>query len=134
MNKKQKEKLEAIETLKNMIPLGSKVYTALNHVSRSGMTREISVHIIQDNKPINITWKVGKTLGLKEGKTRGLRMGGYGTDMGFEIVYNLGYVLYKDNFICVGENCPSNDHSNGDRDYIPHPHNDSGYAFRHEWL
>ena len=37
--------------------------------------------------------------------------------------------------------CPSNDHSNGDRDYTPHGPNhkhwhdsDGGYALRHEWL
>jgi hypothetical protein len=34
----------------------------------------------------------------------------------------------------VGLRCPSNDHSNGDRDYSPHHHGSGGYAVSHRWL
>lgn len=30
--------------------------------------------------------------------------------------------------------CPSNDHSNGDRDYTQHHHSSGGYALSHRWL
>ncbi len=30
--------------------------------------------------------------------------------------------------------CPSNDHSNGDRDYSPHHHSSGGYALSQRWL
>lgn len=64
-----------------------------------------------------------------------LVVNGCGMDMGFHVVYELGYTLYgRDGFICIGERCPSNDHSNGDRDYTPHAHTDGGYALRYEWL
>lgn len=75
-------------------------------------------------------------------------------DMGFWAVYQLSYGLFKGGFGCIGEGCPSNDHSNGDRDYTPHMseadrmgadgelcnchkdhmHNDGGYALKQRWL
>ena len=81
-------------------------------------------------------------------------------DMGFHLVYSLSYALWPDGFGCVGAGCPSNDHSNGDRDYTPHGptdangdpedrdpgpgeardglvrhwHRDGGYALRQRWL
>jgi hypothetical protein len=81
-------------------------------------------------------------------------------DMGFHLVYTLSYALYPQGFGCVGERCPSNDHSNGDRDYTPHGcydengaledrepgpgelrdgcrrhwHRDGGYALTQRWL
>lgn len=62
------------------------------------------------------------------------RNAGCGMDVGFSLVYNLGWVLFPNGFECVGERCPSNDHSNGDRDYSPHHHSDGGYALRQRWL
>jgi hypothetical protein len=81
-------------------------------------------------------------------------------DMGFHLVYNLSYSLFPDGFGCIGRaedyrfHCPSNDHSNGDRDYTPHMsenerlgadgslctchathwHKDGGYALIQKWL
>jgi hypothetical protein len=60
-------------------------------------------------------------------------------DTGFHLVYNLGYVLFPLGFECTGCDeppnlCPSNDHSNGDRDYAPHNHKDGGYALRSQWI
>lgn len=40
--------------------------------------------------------------------------------MGFHVVYGLARTLWPDGYGCIGEHCPSNDHSNGDRDYTPH--------------
>jgi len=42
--------------------------------------------------------------------------------------------LFSGGFTCPGKDCPSNDHSNGDRDYTPHMHTDPGYALRQRWL
>lgn len=49
-----------------------------------------------------------------------VKMGGAGMDMGFALVHSLSYALFPDGFGCIGDGCPSNDHSNGDRDYTPH--------------
>jgi hypothetical protein len=56
-------------------------------------------------------------------------------DMGFHVVYNLSSALYRGGFGCIGDKpvrCPSNDHSNGDRDYTPHMHVVSGPACLNE--
>ncbi len=68
-------------------------------------------------------------------KNWGVKMGGCGMDMGYHLVNNLGYALFPNGVPCTGEDCPSNDHNNGDRDYTAGKlHRDGGYAFRHRWL
>jgi len=54
-------------------------------------------------------------------------------DMGFHLVSTLSYYLYPEGFGCTGKSegrdrCPSNDHSNGDRDYTPHTQKQIGWA------
>ncbi len=108
------EQQEAIETLKELCKPGSKVYTVLRHVSRSGMMRAIDCYVIQDNEPRRITWSVAKACGMTYNrKHEALSVGGCGMDMGFHVVYNLSHTLYRDtSFECIGNDCPSNDHSN----------------------
>ncbi len=48
-------------------------------------------------------------------KREGIVIGGCGMDMGFAIVNNLSETLYgrsAGGYDCLGENCPSNDHTN----------------------
>ena len=147
---------EALAVLRKWIKPGDTVYTVLDHVSRSGMSRIIRVVLLQtgdDGKPVDLhpNWAVGKVLGLSHGKRNGreldgLRVDGCGMDMGFHLVYNLSRTLFRDGFGCIGEGCPSNDHSNGDRDYTPHGtknapddphghwHRDGGYTLKQRWL
>jgi hypothetical protein len=90
-----------------------------------------------------VSYLVARALGERIDRNNGgVKVSGCGMDMGFSLVYNLSHVLYPDGFTCTGEgspdvwgsHCPSNDHSNGDRDYTPHDHRDGGYAIRHRWL
>jgi hypothetical protein len=132
---KATEKAEAIERLRGMLKPGDTVYTILRHVSRSGMSRSISVVVVQDGVPFDVSWAVAKAgLGRFDRDRDGVKVTGCGMDMGFHLVYNLAWTLYPDGFGCVGEHCPSNDHSNGDRDRTPHKHSDGGYALVHRWL
>ncbi len=134
------ETLEAREALREMLPPGSTVQTILRHVSRSGMTRAISP--VVDGH--DVSWLVVRAVpGFRVNqKHGGVTLGGCGMDMGFSLVYTLSSTLYPDGFECIGEGdgarwgsrCPSNDHSNGDRDYSPHHHASGGYALRQEWL
>lgn len=143
------ERAEAIEQLRKWLQPGDTVYTVLRHVSRSGMQREISLYVIKDGEPQWLDGYASKALGERIGKREGLVVGGCGMDMGFHLVYNLSRTLFADGHGCVGERCPSNDHSNGDRDYTPHElsveemvygrshehwHRDGGYALRHRWI
>lgn len=126
------QSVEYINALREQLKPGDTVYTQLNHVSRSGLTRHIEVKIIRDNQPLNATYQVGKALDYRI-KNDGLVVSGAGMDMGFHLIYSLSRVLFP-HFECIGKDCPSNDHSNGDRKYSPHAHSDGGYALRHRWL
>ena len=126
------ERQEAIAELREMLPPGTTVYTILRHVSSSGMMRVIEPVIVVDGKVLRITWLVLKALERSSHKKYdGVVIGGCGSDMGFEIVYHLGSVLYPNGFDCAGSKCQGNDHFN--RVETNH-HRDGGYALEHRWL
>lgn len=130
------ERDEARAELREILKPGDVVYTSLLHVSRSGMLRVIAPFIMRNNEPRPLWASVGTALGLPLDRDRGgVKIGGCGMDMGFELVYQLSYALYPQGFGCIGSGCPANDHSNGDRDYtLGHVHPDGGYALRQRWL
>ena len=126
------ERLEAIEYLRGILPPGSTVYTVLRHVSRSGMYRSIDLYVLDVDEHGHpgrrwISSYAARACGWKLDKRDAIGAGGCGMDMGFHLVSTLSRVLYPDGFGCIGKGadesrtrCPSNDHSNGDRDYTPH--------------
>jgi len=135
MRVSKQEKQEALDHLRNVVKAGSTVHTILRHCSRSGMSRAISLVVIDGDESYQIDGWASKVTGYpRNQKHDGLTIGGCGMDMGFQLVYQLSHYLFPDGFECTGEKCPSNDHSNGDRDYTPHKHGDGGYAIRQRWL
>jgi hypothetical protein len=96
---------EAITLLREWIKPGDTVYTVLRHVSRSGMQRVIGVVVLMgDGSTWHPTHAVSVALGYTEDRNRdGVKVSGCGMDMGFELVYNLGRVLYPDGFSTVGK-------------------------------
>ena len=128
---REREQTEARDKLREMVKPGDTVQTILRHVSRSGMQRAISVVIDGED----YSWLVARACGFTlHPKYEGLKVDGCGMDMGSSVVYELSYALHPNGFECIGEKCPSNDHSNGDRDYSPHHHASGGYALRQGWL
>ena len=126
---------EARARVRELVKPGDTIWTTVKHVSRSGMQRSISCYVIHHNEPRWIDSLICEATGFSFDKAReAVRVNGCGMDMGFHIVYELSYALFKDGFTCVGEGCPSNDHSNGDRNYTPHMHSDARYALRQRWL
>ncbi len=143
---------KAVE-LRELLKPGDTVYTKLNHVSRSGMTRSIEVMVFRDNAPVNITGTVAEVLDYKiHNKHWGLKVGGCGMDMGFHVVYSLSRRLFPDGF---GEKCTHCDYRPGTKEEAIHcneemgadPHefwgrnanrsgwdNNGGYALRHRWI
>lgn len=143
MRQADKEKQEAIEKLREWVKPGDTVYTILRHVSRSGMSRDISVvlpsvqcdlterleeanggpkanHRIYFLHP---NYSVAKAIGarLKSGNNDAIVMGGCGMDMGFALVYELSHALYGRGYQCLGKGkCPSNYHVNH-RDHVSCP-------------
>jgi hypothetical protein len=92
---------QAAETyLRTYINPGDTVYTVLRSVSRSGLSRTISTHIMRSDditgKPVitDCSWAVAKLLGLKmDPKTGGVKVAGLGEDMGYHLVYRLSTTL-----------------------------------------
>jgi hypothetical protein len=129
----------AIASLRELFPIGSTVHTKLLHVSRSGMLRSFAVLVPEGGTVRDVSGLVARVIGARlHQPTGGVAMGGCGMDMGFALTYSLARALYRDGFPCTGQDwhganpCPSNDHSNGDRDYIAgRLHSDPGYALTH---
>jgi hypothetical protein len=117
MTKYSKAQIEESKAfLLEILKPGDTVWTGLKHVSRSGMSRRISVHIGRDSNIQDITWHVARAGGFtlaKNSYDHEIVMGGVGMDMGFALVYSLSRSLFPDGFKCTGKpGCPSNDHTN----------------------
>ena len=74
------------------------VYTILRSVSASGMTRHISLKVVDsDGDILDITYLAARALGDKLQERNGfntLKVNGCGMDMGFHLVYSLSSVLF----------------------------------------
>lgn len=136
----KQEATDARAMLLKFLKPGDTVYTVLRHVSRSGMLRIVSLYAIVDGAPQWLDGWASRLTGIALDRQReGLRMGGCGTDMGFEAVYNLSWALWPDGVPCIGDKCLSNDHSNGmtrtpDMPTERYTHKDSGYALNQRWM
>lgn len=115
---------------------GDTLHTVLRHCAPSGMSRHIAVLRIRADRKApggvriwDLTGRASQVLGLRLNKDRdGLVVGGCGMDMGFEVVYRLGSLLFPNGFK-VG---PKTAHRNGIADGTTDP--DGGYAFAQRWL
>ncbi len=141
---KKQARQESIDYLLKVLGKSHHVYTAIKHVSSSGMTRHISCYAaIKDQYTkhpgiVDITWHVGRVLDYKRNRSNGgLVVGGCGMDMGFHVVYTLSSYMYRGGFRCFGAACQANDHFNDrdcDRAKGKHLHKDGGYALSQSWL
>lgn len=112
---KDAEREEATKRLREILKPGDRVYTVLRKVSSNGMSRQIDVYVIQNNRPRWLTSLVAKACGFRRasGGDGALQVGGAGMDMGFHVVYSLSHTVFRDGFKCTGkDNCPANDHNN----------------------
>ena len=155
---------ESLTKLREWIKPGDTVYTVLRHVSRSGMSRNISVVLIDGDAMLHPNHAVARVTGsplVRGGMNDAIKMGGCGMDMGFALVYDLSARLWPNGYGCMGDKCNSNDHTNGDRSYevgahakVPsglcptckhhgddctgdtasHHHGDGGYGLTQRWL
>lgn len=118
----EQEKQAAIAQLLEILKPGATVYTELKRVSKSGMSRVISLKAIQDGEIIALDYLASRVTGYRLDSNGGLKVGGCGMDMGFHLVYVLGSALWPH-----GTPEP-HDSRNGV------PDTDGGYALRHQWL
>lgn len=111
------------------------LYTVLTNVSRSGMSRSIKVlaSIVNQRGPndalraevVDVSWLVAKILDWStDPRHGGVKVGGCGSDMGFEIVHNLSYAMHGiPNAPIEKQRCLDY------RDDVEH-----GYSLQHRWL
>lgn len=119
---------QEIAALKNWIKPGTRIYTKVESVSSSGMSRRISVYAVRPAKEgepariANISGAVANTTGCALSEKGGIFMRGCGMDMGFSIVYALGVALWP-----KGTTKPHGSRKG-------EPDKDGGYALKHSWL
>lgn len=119
---KKQIRQQAIETLRGMLKPNDRIYCTVRHVARSGMSRRIDFYKADGDRMAYLTGLIARALDYRIGKDRGLIVGGCGMDMGFAVVYELGYALWPN-----GTPEPHGTR-NGE------PDNVGGYALKHEWL
>jgi hypothetical protein len=135
LTKTQKAEIEqAREELRTWLKPGMTIWTQLNHVSRSGMQRVISLKIVEGGEIRDISYKAAVAMERKlDNNYGGIKIGGCGMDMGFALVHNLGRSLYPKGFDCIGEGCEGNYHCNHGPEEEKEHHSDGGYAFKQRW-
>jgi len=75
------------------------IYTILRHATASGLNRDISLFYDSPEGIRPITHTAARALGYKVISSKGfnaIRQQGGGMDLGFNLVYNLSAVIYKD--------------------------------------
>ena len=89
-------------SLRESLPVGSTVYCVIRHVSRSGMTRDISLKALgvdgQGEPYLSHLDGIAATVLDMRQRNNGIRIGGCGMDMGFALVYELAQRLYGDRY------------------------------------
>jgi hypothetical protein len=101
-NVTQQATTEALDMLRTHFPAGSTIYTILRNVSRSGMSRVISVVAMTPDGPRFLSYQAAQVLGMSctnKGEA-GVKVGGCGMDMGFHLAYNLSHLLHGDGYAC----------------------------------
>jgi hypothetical protein len=139
---------EATKVLRDDLKPGDTINCILRHVSKSGMSRSISLF----KGDSDITYFAALAMGEKiDQKNGGIVVSGCGMDMGFHIVYTLSYLLFPDGFGLEGEfplgrkiRPTSKENAaeavkRGARFFGRNRDNsgweiDGGYALRHRWL
>ena len=110
MSKWTKEEQEAAATyLRKLLPEGTTVWTTVTSAASSGMSRWIRAFVIRTPEwatnphqqyPQDITRPIAKVIGLRydDDGRKGAQIHGCGMDMGFEMVYEVAGILYKDGY------------------------------------
>lgn len=124
---------ESLEKLRKLCPPGTTVYTSMVHVSRSGMSRDIRLFVIdgkgEDHGPTSIGWYVAHVLGSSLTQNHAVKVSGWGMDMGFHLVNALSYALHG--YKSKGADARASE----GRPFKPRRgHFRAGYSLNHRWL
>jgi hypothetical protein len=138
---RETERAEAIATLKKMgVKPGTRIYTKIVEVSRSGMQRKVDVYMVTGREH-RIQWlsgTVARATGLRWDRDSGaIVVKGCGFDAGFEVIYELGRAMFpkgSDKFVNpIREAQAKRDAVRGEAPK-PNRETDGGYLLVHERL
>lgn len=75
-----------------------KVYQIVRHVSKSGMSRDISTYVVDssDGSLVRLDWAIGTLVGGLNSKRDGVRIGGCGMDMCFALLDHALHAAYAE--------------------------------------
>lgn len=128
---KEDQKAEALARLRELCPPGTKVWTVLRSVARSGMSRGIDCYVFEADEAGNVSkawlsWYMGRAGigGRWNDKSECLTVGGCGMDMGYYVVNCLSYALHGMEDKGVDAHGRNTDQDN----YR------AGYSLHHEWI
>ncbi len=107
---------QVLADIKKKIKPGQKIYCILRSVSASGMQCRISLHTIHKGELIPLDHAASVLTGRTLSDKGGIVCNGCGMDMGFDLVYSLGYSIWP----------------KGTRN--GQPGKDGGYVLRHSWI
>lgn len=113
---------QVLAEAKRKIKPGQKIYCTLRSVSASGMSRRISLHTIHKGELIPLDYTASILTGRTLSDKGGIVCNGCGMDMGFDLVYSLGYSIWP-------KGTPK---AHGTRN--GQPDKDGGYALKHIWI
>ena len=113
---------QVLKEAKQKIKPGQKIYCTLRHVSGSGMQRRISLHTVYKGELIPLDHTASILTGRTMSDKGGIVCNGCGMDMGFDLVYSLGYAIWP-------KGTPK---AHGTRN--GEPDRDGGYALKHSWI
>jgi len=120
---KEARKQYARKMLRSMLTPGQTVHCVLRSKSASGMSRRISLFIVDSDCELrNIDNLTADATVFKHSDKGGLVVTGCGMDMGFHLVYSLGYALWPN-----GTPEPHGQR-NGEHD------SSGGYALKSTWV
>lgn len=113
---------QVLRDIKKIVKPGQTIYCTLRHVSASGMQRRISLHTIHKGELVSLDFSTAILTGRTRSDKGGIVCNGCGMDMGFDLVYSLGYAIWP-----KGTPKPHG-RRNGE------PDSDGGYALKHCWI
>ena len=93
---KEMYRQQTIKKVKALLDGVDTVYGIVRHVSASGMSRDIDLYIIADNRPVYLTGYASTILDYPMAKSRGMKVGGCGMDMVFHCVSSLAHAIGRD--------------------------------------
>lgn len=93
---KELYRAQCIDKVKTMLENVDTVYGIVRHVSASGMSRDIDLYIIKDNRLVYLTGYASTILGYPMSKNQGMKVGGCGMDMVFHCVSSLAQAIGRD--------------------------------------